>query len=359
MERKVRVVQYGTGKMAVYTMRYVIEKGGEIVGALDINPNVIGKDIGDIIGGEKRGVTVSDAKDAESLLKELKPDIVIVTTMSLLKDIEDAFLLCARLGINAISTCEEAFFPFNSNPTLTNEIDRLAKENGCTITGSGYQDVYWGELISSIAGSTQKITKIKGSSSYNVEDYGIALARAHGAGLTLEEFDEQVASADRVPEEERQKVINAGEYAPSYMWNVNGWLCSKLGLTPISQTQECVPQTYKEDIESSTLGMTVKAGMATGMSAVVTTKTKEGITLETQCIGKVYSKEDYDKNEWTIEGEPNTTIVVSRPNTVELTCATVVNRIPDVINGKPGYVSTDKLDELKYLVKPMNEYVIE
>ena len=82
--------------------------------------------------------------------------------------------------------------------------------------------------------------------------------------------------------------------------------------------------------------MTIKAGDATGMSAVVTTKTKEGITLETQCIGKVYSKEDYDKNEWTIEGEPNTTIVVSRPNTVELTCATIVNRIPDVINGKPG-----------------------
>ena len=359
MERKVRVVQYGTGKMAVYTMRYVYEKGGEIVGALDINQDVIGKDIGEIMGGEKRGVTVSDVKDAENLLKELKPDIVIVTTMSLLKDIEDAFLLCARLGINAISTCEEAFFPFNSNPTLTNEIDKLAKENGCTITGSGYQDVYWGELISSIAGSTQKITEIKGSSSYNVEDYGIALARAHGAGLTLEEFDAQVASADRVTDEERQKVINAGDYAPSYMWNVNGWLCSKLGLTPISQTQECVPQTYKEDIESSTLGMTVKAGMATGMSAVVTTKTKEGITLETQCIGKVYSKEDYDKNEWTIEGEPSTTIVVSRPSTVELTCATIVNRIPDVINGKPGYVSTDKLDELKYLVKPMNEYVRE
>ena len=46
--------------------------------------------------------------------------------------------------------------------------------------------------------------------------------------------------------------------------------------------------------------------------------------------------------------------VVSRPSTVELTCATVVNRIPDVINGKPGYVSTDKLDELKYLIKPIN-----
>ena len=357
MERKVKVVQYGTGKMAVYTMRYVYEKGGEIVGAIDINPDVIGKDIGDIMGTDKKNIKVTDAKDAESLLKEVKPDIVIVTTMSLLKDIEEAFMLCAKLGINAISTCEEAFYPFNSNPVLADKIDKLAKENGCTITGSGYQDVYWGELISAIAGSTHKITRIKGSSSYNVEDYGIALARAHGAGLTLDEFDKQIASVDRVSDEERQSIIQKGEYSPSYMWTVNGWLCSKLGLTPISQSQKCIPQTYKEDIDSSTLGMTVKAGDATGMSAVVTTNTKEGIILETQCIGKVYSKEDFDKNEWTIEGEPNTTIVVSRPNTVELTCATIVNRIPDVINGVPGYVSTDKLDELKYLVKPMNEYV--
>lgn len=357
MDRKVRVVQYGTGKMAVYTMRYVFEKGGEVVGAIDMNPAVIGKDIGEIMGGEEKGVKVTAVDKAEEMLKEVKPDIVIVETMSLLNDIKDAFLLCAKLGINAISTCEEAFFPFNSNPTVTNEIDKIAKKNGCTITGSGYQDIYWGELISAIAGSTQKITKIKGSSSYNVEDYGIALAKAHGAGLTLEQFDKEVASVDKISDEARQEIINKGEYLPSYMWNVNGWLCSKLGLTPLSQTQKCVPQTYSEDIDSSTLGMTVKAGDATGMSAVVTTTTKEGITIESECIGKVYSKDDFDKNEWTIEGEPNTTIVVARPATVELTCATIVNRIPDVINGKPGYVSTDKLDELKYLVKPMNEYV--
>lgn len=357
MERKIKVVQYGTGKMAVYTMRYIEEKGGKVVGAIDINPAIIGKDIGEIMGQPPKGVKVTSLENAEEMLKEVKPDICVVETMSLFKDVKDALILCAKLGINAITTCEEAFYPMNSYPEMAKQIDELAKQNGCTITGSGYQDIYWGQLVTSIAGSTQNIKKIKGSSSYNVEDYGIALAKAHGAGLDLKDFEEQVASADNISEEERQELINKGEFLPSYMWNVNGWLCEKLGLTITSQTQKCVPQTYKEDLFSSTLNMTVKAGDAVGMSAVVTTTTKEGITLETECIGKVYSSEDYDKNEWTIEGEPNTTIVVSRPQTVELTCATIVNRIPDVINAKPGYVPTEQIGELNYKVKPLNEYV--
>ena len=357
MERKVKVVQYGVGKMSLYTMRYVYEKGGEIVGAVDVNPSVIGKDIGEILGTENKGVKVVSAENAREMLQEVKPDIAIVTTMSLLKDLENPLLLCAELGINAITTCEEAFYPENSNPTLTNKINELAKKNNCTITGSGYQDIYWGQLISSIAGSTQKITKIKGSSSYNVEEYGIALAKAHGAGLSLEDFDKEVASVDKISNEERQKIIESGDYLPSYMWNVNGWLCEKLGLTVQSQTQKCVPQTYKEDLYSSTLGMTVKAGDATGMSAVVTTETEEGITIESECIGKVYAPDEFDKNEWSIIGEPDTTIIVNKPATVELTCASVVNRIPDVINSKAGYVPTCEFGELNFRIKPLNEYI--
>ena len=357
MDRKIKVIQYGVGKMSVYTMRYVYEKGAEIVGAIDVNPAVIGKDIGEIMGTENKGVKVVSVEDAEKMIQEAKPDIAIVTTMSLIKDVEDALMLCAKLGVNAITTCEEAFYPMNSNPAITKKLDEMAKKTNCTITGSGYQDIYWGQLISSIAGSTHTIKKIKGSSSYNVEDYGIALAKAHGSGLTLEEFDKQVASVDRISDEERKEMIEKGEYLPSYMWNVNGWLCDKLGLTVKSQTQKTVPQTYSEDIYSTTLGMTVKAGDATGMSAVVTTETEEGITIESECIGKVHAKDEFDKNEWTIIGEPETTLVINKPATVELTCASVVNRIPDVMNSKAGYVPTEEMGDLYYRIKPLNEYV--
>ena len=346
--KKFKVVQYGCGKMSKYIMRYVYENGSEIVGAIDINPDVIGKDISVVMETEEKGIKITSADDTRKLLEEVKPDIVIVTTMSLMQDVKDILLLCAELGINAITTCEEAFYPSNSSPRLTAEIDKLAKESNCTITGSGYQDAFWGNLITTLAGSTHNITKIKGSSSYNVEDYGIALAKAHGAGLTLEDFDKEVASADRISEEERQKLIDSGEFLPSYMWNVNGWLCDKLGLTVKSQTQKCVPMTHTEDIESSTLGMTVKAGDATGMSAVVTTETEEGITLETECIGKVYAPEDCDRNDWTVYGDPDTNLVITRPNTVELTCSAIVNRIPDVVAAEAGFVPTSRMGELKY-----------
>ena len=347
-KKNIKFVQYGCGKMSIYTMKYAMEKGYTLVGAVDVNPDLVGKDVSTVLKGENLNVNIVSPLEAEQMMKKTKPDICIITTMSLMKDIEESLELCAKLGINAITTCEEAFYPFNSSPTITKKIDELAKKNHCTITGSGYQDAFWGNLIYTIAGATDKITKIKGSSSYNVEDYGIALAKAHGAGLTLKEFEKDVASSDNIDEEARKKLIKQGDFLPSYMWNTTGWLCDKLGLTVVSQNQKCVPITYKKNLVSKTLNMTIKKGYATGMSAVVSTITKEGITLEIECIGKVYSKTDVDQNIWTVYGEPTTNMVITKPDTVKLTCATVVNRILDVIDAEDGFVPTSRMGELKY-----------
>ncbi len=341
MQQKLRVIQYGCGKMGRVMLRYLYEKGAEIVGAIDSNPAVVGKDAGEVAGlGFKLNVPVRS--DAEAVFAECDADAAIIAIASLMTDMYPYFELAARYGVNAISTCEEAFYPWTTSPALTNRLDRLAKENGCTLAGSGYQDVFWGNLISVLAGATHRIERIEGISSYNVEDYGIALAEVHGAGLSLEDFERQIASSDSLP---------------SYMWNANEWLCSQFGWTIQSMSQKLVPMVAGQDTPSSTLGRTIPAGYALGMSAVVTTVTNQGPVIETQCIGKVYAPGEVDCNDWTIKGEPNTLVKISQPATVELTCATLVNRLPDLIASPSGFYTTEKMPPAAYRTYPLHYYL--
>lgn len=351
----VRVVQIGVGKMSKYTMQYVLDKGGKIVGAVDINPDVIGKDISELLDNSDEGVVVEPLEKLETILESEQPNIAIVETMSTLNDISEVVRTCVNHGANVLTTCEEAYFGENSNPLVFKELDALAKANHVSILGCGYQDVFWGNMITSICGSTGRITKIKGSSSYNVEDYGLALAKAHGAGLTKEEFNETIASTNAMSEEERKKLMAERAFFPSYMWNVVGSLCDSLGLEVTSMKQECLPIMVSENMESSTLKMTLDKGMVRGMKAIVKATTKEDILLEVECIGKVYTKEEEDINEWTVFGSPTTTVVNHKPDTVLLTCANVVNRIPDVLKAPSGFITASKLPAPKYIGHSFDE----
>jgi len=101
--KSVKVVPYGIGVIGQKLVTHLLEKEGvEIIGAIDINPKIVGKDLGEVMGVKKLGVKISS--DVDKVLDETKPDVVTHTTMSYLKQTFSQFEGVLNHGVPIVST---------------------------------------------------------------------------------------------------------------------------------------------------------------------------------------------------------------------------------------------------------------
>lgn len=190
---KIKVIIYGCGVMGRNVAEALCDKKSfEIVGAVDIDPKLIGKDLGDIFETPKKlGVFIEG--DAESLLSRIDAQAVVLTTTSHLETVLPQIALCARAGLNIISTCEELSYPWKRSPELAREIDAIAKENGVTVVGTGINPGYLMDSLPLIlTAPCLKVDTIKVTRMMNSARRRIPFQTKVGTSMTPEEFKKNI-----------------------------------------------------------------------------------------------------------------------------------------------------------------------
>lgn len=128
-----RVGFYGFGAIARLTARLALERGYEIVAAVDIDPGLVGRDVGEILGmGERLGVRVSNDP---SVLAQA--DVVIHATGSYLDKVYPQLRRVIEMRRDVVSTCETLSYPWYRYPVLARKLDEEASLGGVAVLGTG------------------------------------------------------------------------------------------------------------------------------------------------------------------------------------------------------------------------------
>lgn len=197
--KKIRVALWGLGAMGSGIARLVLEKEGlELAGAIDLRPDYVGRDLGDVLGAERTlGVTVTS--DPVAVLDPAKVDLVVLATTSWTKEQMPDLKKVLAAGIDCVSIAEEMAAPEAQNPELAAEIDALAKASGVTVLGTGVNPGFVLDLlVVLLSGVCHRVDRIEASRVNDLSPYGPTVMKTQGVGTTPEEFAKGVADGSIV-----------------------------------------------------------------------------------------------------------------------------------------------------------------
>ena len=119
----IRVMHFGLGPIGTAVARQVATRRGfKVVGAVDIDPEKVGRDVG-IVAGLKRRLGTKVSSDALTALRRSKPDVVVLCTSSSLRvEWESAqksytpLKSIKRSGVSALLACRSLSSPRHKKP---------------------------------------------------------------------------------------------------------------------------------------------------------------------------------------------------------------------------------------------------
>lgn len=315
----IRVMFMGLGPIGCAVVKQVAaRKGFKIVGAIDVDPAKVGKDLGEVAGvGRKLRVKVT--ADAKAALKAARPDVVAHCTVSSIKAAVPQIQAILAARVPVVSSTEELSYPWRANRAAAKTIDALAKKAKVAVLGTGINPGFAMDALPIVlTGICQEVRRVEVDRVQDARIRRLPFQKKIGATLTPKEFDQLVAT----------KAVRHVGLAESV-----SMLADALGFKIDRVTDEIKPKIAEAAVTSDFL--TVEPGQVCGIvqDGIGWRKGEAVISLHMEAY--LGAPETYD--EVRIEGSPNLKVRALGGYHGDIaTASIVVNSLPKVLDAKPG-----------------------
>ncbi len=316
----IRVLHVGLGPIGVGVVRQCASrKGFKIVGAVDLDPAKIGKDLGEIAElGRSLGVVVQGKLGP--VVKASKPDVVVLCTSSSLAKVTDQIADVLKHKLPIVSTTEELAYPWFSNKRLARKIDTLARKAKVAVLGTGVNPGFTMDALPiTLTGVCERVDSIRVERIQDASVRRLPFQQKIGAGLTPEQFAEKV---------EGGSVRHVGlTESVAMIADAMGWKLESI-------TDVIAPKVATKATKSGFL--TVQKGQVAGIIQTGTGLDKDGqalITLHMEAY--LGAPESYDAV--IVKGSPDLHMKIAGGIHGDIATASItVNSIPKVLDAPAG-----------------------
>lgn len=337
MSSKIKVIVIGLGEIGLEVCKLILQKKSLLLQAVvDIDPNKTGKDLGEFLYTKKKikklGIPVEI--DLQKVIRELQPEVAIITTKSKLPEIANDIFTCIENHISVISSCEELVYPFVSYPELSNELDKKAKENFVQVLGTGVNPGFIMDSLPLFLTSVCfNVKSIEIERIVDLKKRRKALQIKAGLGLSPKEFNKLV----------KNKVIGHVGLIES------GYFISDYLKLKISNFKESIKPIIAKS-ETKTKYFTISKGKVSGFIHNCEGLYGNKKVISLKLIFNSESSENFDSI--IIKGEPNIHIRIENGIHGDIaTVAMMVNCIPNLLHSRFGLITMKELS-LPSIINP-------
>jgi hypothetical protein len=334
---KYRVIQFGVGASGSEMVRIMSKKRSiEIVGALDIDPQKVGKDLFEVVGLDKRSdIIISDNR--KEILTKTKADVVLHATAPEPTQIASEVSDCVKAGMHVV-TISGIPYIWNLYPDVAQKIDSLAKRHKVTVLGTGLTPGFIPDaLVVFFTGICADVKHIKVKRVNDMYTWGAFAVKAFGIGLTPSEFKRGV-------EQGALRLFDRLLQSHDMIADSLGW--------EIDERREIKDFIVASD-SRETPHVRVNPGYVCGFKHIIYGCIDEEVKIAIEYIGMIRPDPVKDgikeETEISIDGVPNVRVILegdlirAPKSTYISTAAQAVNAIPYVINAPPGLAKRQNL----------------